>query len=407
VKPRSPHEQALPWRAKRRAGLAWAGAIGLVGLGSVGLGLGAAQAAPQAAVAPPVLATPLAFPYYRAEHALQGLYGQHHPPLWQRFEAEAGALTLGLQRFCAGQAPLAPVQQAWRQTRLAWLAAATPALGPVLTRRSQRELDFWPLRPALLQRALAAAPATAADLVRVGGPAKGLPALEWLLGLAPTPTAAQQRAGVAPEPPVAQAAACRYASLAAAHLVDEARALQQAFASPETLAWQTDEDAARQAFAQWINQWLGGLEALRWQQIEQPLHKAKSAGAGHVPVFARAQWPDNLADWQVQWQALLVQARLPDGPALTPPVPGRDLVPIEALLIGKGQLALATRWRQALDSVTQDLGRLTAAATAPQPPAAARLMALSAQMKQVTALYQQAVAPALDVPLGFSSADGD
>jgi predicted lipoprotein len=205
---------------------------------------------------------------------------------------------------------------------------------------------------------------------------------------------------------------CRYAGLVAAHLVDEAQALVQDFQSAQgpQAAWRHDEEAARQAFAQWVNQWLGGLEALRWQQIEQPLHKARAGGAPRPPVWARSAWPDNPADWSAQWQSLLVQARLPEhtGPApLEPPLPGRALVPIEALLIGKGQLQLAARWRQALDAVSQDLAAL---ATAPVPVSAgqqARWLALAQRMKQVAALYASAVAPALDVPLGFSSADGD
>ncbi|HAX22249.1 MAG TPA: peptidase M75, partial [Hydrogenophaga sp.] len=81
--------------------------------------------------------------------------------------------------------------------------------------------------------------------------------------------------------------------------------------------------------------------------------------------------------------------------------PGQALIPIEALLMGKGHLALAGRWGQALDAVS------AAVAGLPAQPGERELMALSRTMKTVTTLYQGEVASALDVPLGFSDADGD
>lgn len=263
------------------------------------------------------------------------------------------------------------------------MAASNPALGPLVTRRSQREIDFWPIRPALLQRALASRPQTLAAMVAVGGPAKGLPAIEWLLA---APTAESH---------------CPYLALVAEGVAAEALALSQAFDALAAKDWTADDDAARAAFAEWINQWLGGLEALRWQQIEQPLQRARTAGTGRAPAFARQRLAENLADWQAQWQSLKAQARNDAAAGAAPPQPGQALVPIEALLLGKGHLALAGRWARSLDAVSREFAALPAA------PDADSLTRLSATMKAVTTLYQQAVAAALDVPLGFSSADGD
>lgn len=325
----------------------------------------------------------VAFPYYRGEDALQGLYAQHMPALARAFEARARALTAAVREQCTQVEP-AMLLQVWRQTLQAWLALSAPAVGPVVTRRSQRQIDFWPMRPPLLQKALDGQPRTLADMARVGTPAKGFPAMEALLLAKPV-----------------DARTCGYLTLVAEGIEAEASALRNAFDQLAIRDWTEDEEGARTAFAEWINQWLGGLERLRWIEIEQPVQRARTAGQGRPPVFARRSMDDNLAAWRTQWQALRNQARLAPGQQDAPPQPGRDLIPIEALLMGKGQMALAQRWAQAIDSVDRAL------ATLPARPEGDEWMALSATMKKLTALYQQDIASALDVPLGFSDTDGD
>jgi len=261
-------------------------------------------------------------------------------------------------------------------------------VGPVLTRRSQRAIDFWPTRPALITKALAQAPRALADLERIGTPAKGIPALEWLL-----------------RRPL-DAATCAYAGLLSQGLEAEAAALSTEIAA---LATTTAQESTREAedenptmgplFVEWVNQWLGGWERLRWAHIEQPVQKARSRQGG--PEFARQDRAANLADWRAQWAQLKAQARLAPGQLQAPPQPNQTLIPIEALLLGKGQLGLAERWARALDKVDARLAAL-------QPQAGDKeLLALAQEMKSVTVLYQNEVAQALDVPLGFSEADGD
>lgn len=325
----------------------------------------------------------IAFPMYSAEHALQGLYTHQLPPLWRAFDREAEALTRAARQHCAGQTQAADLKAAWSNARQAWMAASNPAVGAVITRRSQREIDFWPPRPSLLQKALDGRPESLAHMERVGGPAKGFPAMESLLAAAPSPLH------------------CPYLALIAEGIEVEAKALRQAFAERSTHHWADDEDVTRTAFAEWVNQWLGGVEQLRWQQIEQPLQKSRTTGAGQGPAFARQTLAANIADWQAQWGSLREQARLTPGQRLSPPAPGQALVPIEALLLGKGHIALADRWAQTVDAAS------TAMSTLPKQASAQELLALSQTLKAVTSLYQHQVAAALDVPLGFSSADGD
>jgi uncharacterized protein len=325
----------------------------------------------------------LAFPYYSGEDALQGLYAQHLPPLARDFETQARALTAAARQHCANPSAPAALKDAWRRALLSWQTLSSPALGPVIQRRSQRQIDFWPTRPALLAKALERSPKTLADMESIGTPAKGFPAMEQLLAAKPSP------------------AHCPYLVLTAEGIEAEAVALRAGFDQLAARDWTSDEDAARAAFAEWINQWLGGLERLRWIHIEQPVQKARTAGKGHAPEFARTAAADNAAEWRVQWQALLTQARLRPEQRSQPPQPGQGLLPVEALLMGKGQIALTQRWVQALDRADSAIAALPAKAGEKE------LMALSKILKGVTTLFQAEVAAALDVPLGFSDADGD
>lgn len=321
-----------------------------------------------------------AFPSYTAADALQGLYRHRLPAQAQAFEAQARALGTALRERCGQPGGAEALQQSWLQALQAWQALATPSVGPLVERRSQRQLDFWPPRPALIERALRQPPRSLADLERIGTPAKGFPALEWLL-----------------RQPLDEAR-CAYAALLGQDIEAQAQALAADLAARAAALDKPDETLGA-SFQEWVNQWLGGWERLRWTQIEQPLQKARTGGS--APAFARQSQPANLADWRTQWEALQAQAQLSPQQRREPPQPGLALVPIEALLMGKGRIALAERWAQALDKVGARMAALT-----PQT-GAQELLALAQDMKAVTALFQNEVAPALDVPLGFSDTDGD
>ena len=174
---------------------------------------------------------------------------------------------------------LEQARDAWVKTALAWESLAAVSVGPLVERRSLRSIDFQPLRPDLLKRMMARQPRNLDDMQRVGTPAKGLPALEHLLWSAP----------VEPGTP-----GCTYAVLAAQEVHNEANALREAFnalasAPPEA----TD---AGTAFAEFINQWLGGLERLRWPGLEKPLREAQTRGG--KPSFARAASGQTVTAWR-------------------------------------------------------------------------------------------------------------
>lgn len=379
----------------------------------------------------------VAMPFYSAEHALAGVYAHHLPPLSQTFQVQADALVHATTQHCAAQPGLgrghappsatAPhLHATWQQTMAAWEALSTPAVGPVLTRRSQRQIDFWPTRPELIAKALDKNPQTLADMERVGTLAKGLPAFEHLLEswrpLNPAQGSAFDAQGLKPgektrEVPFVNqpmpAATCQYLVLVAQGVQLEARELASELNSWAAKDWQAQSDSdpavTRVALVEWLNQWLGGVERLRWMHLEKPVKAAQTTGnasKSHPPRFARVARTANLASWRAQWASLRTQGQLTPPQRRWPPVPGEALVPIEALLLGKGHIALAQRWAQALDGVSTRMAAL------PDPaPARAtdhrQLLAVAAALKAVTHLYQAEVATALDIPLGFSDADGD
>ncbi len=328
--------------------------------------------------APGALWAQAAAPYYYPPDAVSALVRGHSAPLARDFAAQAPQLVQALQNHCAGPAALAPARTAWTQTMLAWERLAAVAVGPLIERRSLREIDFQPLRPELLQRMLAREPKTLEDMVRVGTPAKGLPAIEHLLWAAP----AAPRSG-----------ACTYAVLAAQAVQHEAEALRSAFDA--LAAAPPEEEAAVTAFVEFINQWLGGLERLRWMGMEKPLREAETRGA--APAFARAPSGQTGAAWAAEWAGLRALARQPDSGA---PAIGAGPVSIESYLRGRGHIALAERWRSAVDEADRAMQSV-------RPGQPASVDAAARTLKKLTTLMQSDVAGSLDVNLGFSSADGD
>jgi predicted lipoprotein len=422
-----------------------------------------------AAVAAPVPAQLIAVPYYGPDAFVAALQARAQAPQAARFDASAQALVEAIESLCAAPGETMPTSrqaaavqpgEARLQARDAWLAAADAwerlqavSVGATLARRSARSLDFRPARPALIKRAVGAhgkakEPPDAKALERVGAPAKGLPALEWLLW-----------DRTAPQTP----AACRYASGLAQAVHREATALATAHAADAARNWPEEAEAAADRAAEAVNQWLAGLEILRWRYLGKPLAIVSSKG-GPSPDANRDIWPrppsaSHREAWQARWESL---RNVAIGPAPTDgfgpqPAVAPGVISLEALLRGRGRNDEADGWArlimtadqamQALTeadgstpAVTQDAARgreqpaqppaqgapppgtLPSAAEAaqpsgqeiaPLPPRAALLPPRAVMDEAVNALdavrqfMQDTMAPALKVNLGFSDADGD
>lgn len=318
-------------------------------------------------------------PYYTPQHAIAGHLNGRAVPQSAAFARTTRDLVHAMQRHCGSEGHLPAARVAWQETLMAWEGLAALATGPLLERRSLRQVDFQPMRPELLKRALARPPETLTDMSRVGAPAKGLPGMEHLLWASPA----------APGSP-----SCAFAVLAAQEVAHEAQTLATAFA--DLAAREPNDEADHMAFVEWVNQWLGGLEQLRWTGMEKPLREAETRGK--PAVFARTASGQTLAAWRSAWGSLREAALAPTPD--TAPTPGTGPVPIETYLRGRGEWRLADRWRQAVEQADQAMARL-------QTTTPADVQATANALKLLLNLMQDQVAPALSVNIGFSSKDGD
>ena len=325
----------------------------------------------------------MAIPFYNTAHAVQGLYGQWFSPQAKAAQASAQALNQALRAHCAAPAgsaaaTLQTARQAYVQSSRQWSSLSAVALGPLVERRSARLVDFRPMRPALLKKAIQSAPADLAAMERIGAPAKGYPALENLLWTQP----------VEPQTP-----ACAYATLVAEEMGAEMGILSNGFAKLAAQDWSEDGDATTEAMAEFINQWVGGLERLRWADMEKPLRSAGSK----PPAWEHLASGSTVEIWRAHWQGLRTLAVSVDRKV---PQPGVDIVPIESYLRGRGLNPLADRWLKAVNEADAGMRALTG-------PSAKAVDAATKPLSRLKRLMEGEVAPALEVNIGFSDADGD
>ncbi len=300
----------------------------------------------------------LAVPYITPQDWLRALDERWYAPRAAAFARNAAALAHSLSGSCAR----APARSAWRDAMLAWETLIAVPTGALIERRSQRMLDFQPTRPAASERAMAE---PTRELAQIGAPAQGLPALEWLLWRGAGPELAP--------------AACAYARRVAGALSAEAAALAAAFAAPR----ERDDDRTQRDFATLVNQFVGGVDALRWQQIGRP----RREGRGHWP---RASSGLTREAWRARSEALRTLLAWQDGADASPS--------LEAFLRGRGLNPLADRVRRASQAMA-----VAVAAASPQQGALPAERAAAA----LKALLEAEVAPAQQVSIGFSDADGD
>lgn len=364
-------------------------------------------------------------PYYTDAAFVRALAVHHHAPLAAAFRQHAAGLQQAAGRLCPAGATLGAegtasaleqARRAWLDTANAWGGLEAVSVGEVVRRRTARQIDFRPVRPRLVLRMLErmtkeASVPDAAAMRRTGSATKGLAAIEWLLW--------------APEAP-RTAAACVYLRAMIDEVAAEATLLDQAYAADAAHEWAGGDgeagepaagagvESAAQRSVMIVNQWLGGLDALRWRQLGKPLAVIETtAQAGtidpHRDIWPRPPSASHRQSWQARWQSLKQVA------IGKPPTDGRGVMPavvpavisLEALLRGLGRHDVADRWRQAILQADEAVTALVGEAAQPTlPPVAVMQQAVQA-LERVKLLVQDQVAPALSVTLGFSDADGD
>lgn len=323
------------------------------------------------------IATPkVAAPYISAGQMVQGLLTQHLQPSAAALQQAAQAL---VQSLAQAKAPWAQHRALWVANMLAWERLAAVAVGPLLERRSARAIDFWPTRPAQIQRLLESGSVTRVQqLDTVGATARGLPALEWLLWKTD-----------------GSGHAAAYASVLAQQVLAESDALQTGY---QTLAsTEREEEDAWTLYGEWFGQAVGGLDQLRIKKMVPDTRGKDSA------PWVRGLSGQTAACWQAQAQGL--QAFLVGAPAAqaaahaaTPgwPVAGS----LHSLLLGRGHL------RDGLALQERSAAMLRAVQSArPGNPASVR--AAQAALAQASALANGLASDVLTITMGFTDADGD
>jgi len=322
----------------------------------------------------------VAAPFITPSQMVQGLLEQHLLPSSTALRQAAQALAASLARPAVSGASgtaWAEHRALWVKTMLAWETLAAVAVGPLLERRSARAIDFWPTRPAQVQRLLQSGLGnitTVAQLDTVGASARGLPALEWLLWKTD-----------------GNGHALHYASLLAQQIEAESTAL---LAGYKTLATtEREESDAWTIYGEWFGQAVGGLDQLRIKKLV-----ADTRGKDSSP-WVRGVSGQTAACWQAQargLQAFLVGATTAQ--AATPgfPVAGS----LNSLLLGRGHMTDS----QTLRTRTATMLRAVQAA---RPANAASLRAAQAALAQLSTQANGLAGEVLEITMGFTDADGD
>ena len=311
-------------------------------------------------------------------------------PAQDQLRADAIELATTVDALCSG-GPVAPAHAAWRAVRADWSVTAAFAFGPVITQMQAGALDFWPVREATIEEKITAAPALidATYIDGLGTSAKGMPALEYLLFVAP-PAADTPRCAYAQA--LAADIAQRSAQIADAWITEHAEAL--ASAGHGSAAY-PGEQAGLDAV---VNATIESLYRMVKEKLDRPL--GNLTGSAPDPT--------------------LVESRYSDGPLEDL---GHDLDGFAAIYLGAdlesggepglGALVAARDARLDARILTQLGVARTALAAIPGPLAAAltgdrnAVQAARDEIDALRRLIKLDVASLLGVTLMLSDNDGD
>lgn len=384
----------LPAVAPRRACHGWRQAWAALGLG---LAAGVAVAAPGDE---PV------------QRWMQSLHDDWALPRYERLQARTQDLSAAVARTCgeepAARGPaLVAARRAWHDSLLTWRQLEALQLGPTLARRTSKTIDFWPTRPAVIEKAVqmtAELPVTGAQadqaMMQWGSAAKGLPALEWLLF----------PEGSAPAPATRDAGTCRYAQRVSLALADEAAQLHAAWREQAGRWHGSQPPPAQRALSDTLNLFVGSIELLRGKKLAKGAEMQARVRLGGVQAGSTKGLDafDSLRSGSTRemlWAhadalAQLLLGRTP-GLAFTRDAPALGL---DDLLAQRGHAVEAAaltpavrRMRRALQALPADTQRWTPA----------RVRGAAESLAALRRAIDPAVALALDVTITFTDADGD
>lgn len=317
---------------------------------------------------PASAAEPLAYAAYQA--FVRQLYAQWYLPRSGEFAVQAERLVIATS-VCGDGAPIQGARNQWLETVSDWEYFSVVRGGALFARRSPRDIDFMPTRPDAIQRAVATDPQTLGALDEIGSPAKGLPALEWLLWRQSDPTKAH----------------CSYQALVARAVAAEAGLLVHAYEKALGDGW--DESAAEYAMYEFLNLWASGLQKLWWEDMERPLQKSVGRNGA---AWSRAASGHTRDGWLRQWAGL---RRLAVGPAPS----------IQQYLLTQGQAKAADRLQQEVTASDTALAALGPALDTPD--GRRQIQAAIKSLQGLQSFAEGEMAAALQFVISFFDEDGD
>lgn len=340
---------------------------------------------------------------------MQSLHDDWAVPRYERLQARTQALGEAVARLCGEPAPgpaLPAARHAWHDSLLTWRQLEALQLGPTLARRTSKSIDFWPTRPAVIEKAAqmtAELPVTGAQaeqaMMQWGSAAKGLPALEWLL----FPDAG------APAPATRDAGTCRYAQRISLALAGEAAQLHAAWRE-EAARWHAQPPPTQRALSDTLNLFIGSIELLRGKKLAKGAQMqarvraggAQAAGTKGLDAFdsLRSGSTREMLWAHADALAQLLLGRTP-GLAYTREAPALGL---DDLLVQRGHAAQAKVLGPAVQRMRQALRALPAD---PRQWTPARVRGAAESLAALRQVIDPALAQALGVTITFTDADGD
>jgi predicted lipoprotein len=295
-------------------------------------------------------------------------------PRMATFAKAAPNLTRTLGALCESpdRSSLDAARAAWIETMLAWESASAIGFGPLLARRAVYHIDYWPSRENLIVQALNKPPTTVRGLELVGGPAKGIPAIEWLLW---TP----------PDKPeiLADAGRCAYAKLLALDVEEESTGLDAGFAA--LVEGGLPDSVAADLFAGLLNLVHGEVEQIGDRKFDRP------AKVDNGKTFPRLLSGQTVPAWNAQWSSLQGFLIADDG---------QHNDSLEQFLRAQGLAPAADKLRAAVEAVTSDLKKT-------QRATPTDALQIATDLRVVRMVLSDDVASALSIPIQFTVNDGD
>jgi predicted lipoprotein len=311
----------------------------------------------------------LLFPYYETDDVLGSVAMHHYAKDTAVLSGRLDSLNKATTQFCAGNSTREHVKTQYAKAYLAWLELSAVVMGPMLEHNTVRQIDFRPGRINLLERAISKQPKGAQAMALVGSPAKGFPAIEYLLMHAEFKANTPQ---------------CIYAQ----------EVVQDIARTVEGLSWQP----FNADMPLYFNQLVGATHNLAWERMEKPLLKFKDQVANRdEPVWPFTSLGLTEQAWAAQWRGIaeLLVVHTEHVPAAE-----TGVVPLEAYLRGLGKIDLA-------DALVKHHDLASAAILDIDADRAASVEQAVSATKALKNFLETEVAKGLKVSIQFSSSDGD